>query len=590
MGGDGGSGNNAGDVLLNRSGAIETFGDGSYGIMAQSVGGGGGDGGAARSFSLFTRGGGGSSTNSKSESVNISVGGKGGSGNDGGSVTLTNIGDVTTHGADAYGIFAQSIGGGGGDGGAAHSSTDNLIPSSIPGLDDLVNKVISGDSESYQVVVGGDGLGAGNGGHVSVNQTGNITTLDDGSFGIFAQSVGGGGGTGGLGGLGDDGKLGIGGQGGSSGDGGEVDVHYSGNILTAGNASTAIFVQSVGGGGGVAGNVDRGLTDAGLDVGKGFAFGQDGGAGGNGGLVNVVSTGTIITGGNGADGIFAQSVGGGGGLVGNLGNNIPVVSFLTDFAGSVGNTGSGGDVNVTHTGFITTYGTNSTGIFAQSAGGTNGVGGNVNVTLTGSIYAHGVNSDGIFAQSGGGATVVTAPIPVGPQPDLAVHRDTSVNGNVFVTISTNSLVSGGSGNSVGVRFMDGVNNTLDNFGEVTTISGLAGTAVSGTSGNDYVNNYGSVVGSVDLGAGGNAFVNQAGAFLFAGSLINLGQGNTLDNSGVVSLGDLNNLQVATLNGNFLQTSNGALMVKLAAPTTYDTLNVNGNADLDGNLSVFRFNG
>ena len=48
-------------MLVDRSGDIgKTLGDGSCGIIAQSVGGGGGDGGAARrSFSLFTKGGGG---------------------------------------------------------------------------------------------------------------------------------------------------------------------------------------------------------------------------------------------------------------------------------------------------------------------------------------------------------------------------------------------------------------------------------------------------------------------------------------------------------------------------------------------------
>ncbi len=598
IGGDGGNGNNGGTVTLNRSGAIETFGDGSYGIMAQSVGGGGGDGGSARSFSLFTRGGGGSGggaeegTGSKSKSINISIGGDGGTNGSGGMVTLTNVGDITTHGADAYGIFAQSIGGGGGDGGATHSSTDDLIPTSIPGVDDVVNKVISGDSDSYQVVVGGKGGDSGDGHQVIVNDTGNITTWEPGSYGIFAQSVGGGGGAGGLGGLGNDGLLGIGGQGGSSGNGGEVDVTHVGDIVTFGDASTAIFVQSVGGGGGVAGNVDTGLTDDILNVGKGYAFGNDGGAGGNGGTVNVNSTGDITTGGNGADGIFAQSVGGGGGLVGDLGGNIISTTFLTDFAGSVGNVGSGGDVNVSHNGDITTYGTNSTGIFAQSAGGTNGVGGNVNVTLTGSIHANGVNSDGIYAQSGGGATVVTAPIPSGPQPqDVIISSDQPlVNGNVMVTVSSNSYVQGGTGNAVGVRFMDGVNNTLNNHGTVTTVGGLTGTAVSGTVGNDQINNFGWVVGSVDLGAGGNSFINEAHGYIFAGDHINLGAGNLLANEGTILLGDVNHLQTSTLNGDFLQTSNGLLLVKLASPTSYDVLNVNGNAWLDGNVSVSRFNG
>ncbi len=556
VGGGGGNGNNGGSVTLNRSGSIETSGDGSYGIVAQSIGGGGGDAGGARSFSLFTRGGGQSgailvgdgginltgggsggftvdeglggsggggsggfpiggrgddqSQGSSSKSINISVGGNGGGASFGGTVALTNVGDILTHGADAYGIFAQSVGGGGGSGGDAHSSTDNLIPIPIPGLDDLVNEAISTKADSYQVVVGGSAGSSGDGSQVIVNDTGNITTESDGSYGIFAQSVGGGGGVAGNGGIGKDGQLGIGGGGGAAGNGGEVDVLYNGDITTVGAGAAGIFAQSVGGGGGVAGNMDRGLKDLGLNVGKGFAFGRDGGSGGDGGVVNVTSTGNIVTGGNGADGIFAQSVGGGGGLVGNLGNDVPVLSYLTDFAGSVGGSGSGGDVTISHTGDIYTYGTNSTGIFAQSAGGTNGVGGTVHISLNGSVYANGVDADGIYAQSGGGATVVTAPIPpvVQAASFSATPADNSpVNGDVMVMIASNSVVQGGSGNSAGVRFLDGVNNTVENHGGITTVGGLNGMAVSGTGGNDIVNNYGVIIGSVDLGAGGQ-FVQQ----------------------------------------------------------------------------------
>ena len=49
-------------------------------------------------------------------------------------LAMTNVSNIMTVGADAYGIFAQSVGGGGGSGGNAHSSTDDLIPVSIPGI------------------------------------------------------------------------------------------------------------------------------------------------------------------------------------------------------------------------------------------------------------------------------------------------------------------------------------------------------------------------------------------------------------------------------------------------------------------------
>jgi uncharacterized protein with beta-barrel porin domain len=235
---------------------------------------------------------------------------------------------------------------------------------------------------------------------------------------------------------------------------------------------------------------------------------------------------------------------------------------------------------------ITTYGTNSTGIFAQSAGGTNGVGGAIHVTVTGSVIANGVDADGIFVQSGGGATVVTAPIPVAP---LIAPQAAPVNGDAYVLISSNSVVQGGTGNSAGVRFMDGVNNTLENHGMISTLNGAAGLAVSGTEGNDTVENFGVIFGSVDLGGGGNAFVNEPGALFASGSIINLGAGNQLGNAGTFALGDSATVVQAALTGNYLQTSNGSLQIKLASTSSYDVLSVSGSAALDGNLSVFRFN-
>ncbi len=582
IGGSGGNGNVGGSVVVDRAGDIITTNDGSYGIMAQSIGGGGGNAGGARSFSLFTRGGSQKGQTSSSKSINISIGGNGGTNGSGGTVAVTNSGNITTIGAGAYGVFAQSIGGGGGAGGDAHSSTDQLIPSLIPGLGTIVQQAVGTSSTSYQLVVGGSGGDSGNGSQVVVNQSGNVTTLGDGSYGIFAQSVGGGGGVAGNGEIGLKGQIGIGGSGGSAGDGGEVDVFFSGNMLTAGDSSAGIVAQSIGGGGGVAGNVDRGLANEGINIGKGFAFGGDGGSAGNGGTVNVASTGNITTGGNGADGIFAQSVGGGGGLLGDLGNGL--VGNFGDFAGSVGGSGNGGDVTVSETGAISTFGTNSTGIFAQSAGGTNGVGGNVSVTLHGSIFAEGMDSDGIFAQSGGGATIVSAPVP-----SSIARPNITATGNVTVTIDSNSIVEGGMGSAVGVRFMDGANNVLENHGTITTIGALNGMAISGIGGNNTIDNFGTIIGSVDLGTNGNTFNNMAGSTFLSGANVNIGAGNTLVNSGTMSVAAPATIQNTALTGNFQQSSDGSLLVGLAGPAAYDALNVNGTAELDGNLTAYLHN-
>jgi uncharacterized protein YhjY with autotransporter beta-barrel domain len=568
VGGAGGSGNNAGDVAIDRVGDITTFGDGSYGIAAESIGGGGGDGGGARSFSLFARRNGTNNTNTSSKSINISVGGNGAGASYGGQVLLTNLGNITTAGADAYGIFAQSIGGGGGAGGAAHTSTNDL---SIPGADLLNNKAVSTDATQYQIVVGGQGASGGDGSSVVVNQTGNVTTFGTGSYGIFAQSIGDGGGVGGAGAVADttNASIAIGGAGGASGNGGAVTVTVNGNLFTAGDGAAAIFAQSVGGGGGVAGNIDTGLTNSAQSTGKGFAYEQSGGSGGTGSNVTVNSKGNITTMGNGAYGIFAQSIGGGGGLTGGLGtNNLPLIGSILNFAGSVGGAGNGGNVTVTHTGIISTYGNNSTAIFAQSQGGSNGTGGAVSVTLNGSIFANGAGADGIYAQSGGGSN--------------------SAFGNATVTISSNSIVQGGTGNSAGVRLMDGDTNTLQNYGLVTSLNGLGGTNLVGTGGSDIINNSGITVGSIDLGGGTNFFNNTTNGGVMAGSAIMLGGTNLFANAGILAFGDTNTITRTLLTGNFVQSSNGSTQVKLASSTSYDALTTAGTAALDGNLSVFRY--
>ncbi len=94
-------------------------------------------------------------------------------------VTVKNDGQILTSGANAIGIFAQSVGGGGGSGGFAGGLS-------------------VGSSGSIANTVGGAAAGAGNGDQVTVSNTGLVRTLGANAVGVLAQSIGGGGGNGGF--------------------------------------------------------------------------------------------------------------------------------------------------------------------------------------------------------------------------------------------------------------------------------------------------------------------------------------------------------------------------------------------------------
>ena len=320
IGGTGASGGLGGQVTFTNGSSLRTIGEQSYGALLQSVGGGGGNGGAGNTYSaglLF--------------SASVAVGGSSGTGGAGGTVSATNTGTISTVGPDAIGLLAQSIGGGGGNAGSA------LAKSLAFGL--------SGEPEiptiSATVSIGGSGTAPGAGGSVIViNDVGTIATQGNGAIGILAQSVGGGGGNGG------DStaqahsveaasptltmSVTIGGKGAGGGDGGSVYVTNEclncsapgAWITTVGNNATGILAQSIGGGGGNGGTGNTGVGspnlggDTGTSVGITYVMGGNGGKGGNGGSVAVLNADAysfITTAGSGSQGILAQSIGGGGG-------------------------------------------------------------------------------------------------------------------------------------------------------------------------------------------------------------------------------------------------------------------------------------
>ncbi|MEP9375285.1 hypothetical protein ABLE91_01130 [Aquabacter sp. CN5-332] len=343
-------------------------------------------------------------------SINVSIGGSGGDGGAGGDLEITNAGKLFTEGNISYGVFAQSIGGGGGAGGGGATSGSN--------------------SYNIGVSIGGTGAKGGAGGIAMVTNSDTIETGGGGSFGIIAQSIGGGGGVGGGAANTDavasvSAIVNLGGRTEALSKGGDAIVKNSGKIITAGQEAHAIVAQSVGGGGGayfldrkspvsadllVTSQAELDALNAANDVLKDLglgAIGDDASAGrdgnsilppltasvnigggarsgsegegkneGNGGAVSVVHSGTIQTTGLGAMGIFAQSIGGGGGFGAHA---LPASEIIrnTVLGGSSGTKGDGGTVKVEFAkgAKITTSGAGASGVFAQSIGGGGGYAG-----------------------------------------------------------------------------------------------------------------------------------------------------------------------------------------------------------------------
>src|SRR5690606_23622295 len=131
--------------------------------------------------------------------------------------------------------------------------------------------------------------------------------------------------------------LGVGQTGGSGGKGGYVKANIDGAIRTRGGDAGGVLLQSIGGGGGLAGSIGgdsssnpildrigkakntvaRGTDEEGGGYGFGVDIGGRGGSGGTGGQIDIDFAGKIATAGDWADGLVAQSIGGGGGAGGS---------------------------------------------------------------------------------------------------------------------------------------------------------------------------------------------------------------------------------------------------------------------------------
>lgn len=389
VGGKGGPGGTAGKVDITSATWIETGGDTSSGLIAQSIAGGGGNGGAALTGNVTI-------TDEARGSLGggTAVGGGGGSGHKGGTVDLASSGAISTRGDISHAIVVQSVGGGGGNGGSASTLTFTLsAPADLEKKNTTVN---------LETAIGGSGGGGNHGGTVSATNTAAISTAGDHSSGMLIQSVGGGGGAGGnvasLSGA--AGKsvtsigVDIGGKAGAAGDGGDITARNSGTIATTGNSSIGVLLQSVGGGGGHGGNAARLAAGAGSRVRNlNAVVGGSGGAGGNGGSSAstkqvFTNSGAITTRGHRSAAVVVQSIGGGGGAGGDvltrtatLGarntdhgrHSVTSGTTTLTMGGGGGSGGNGLAVSIVNDGNATTHGANAHGLVGQSIGGGGGM-------------------------------------------------------------------------------------------------------------------------------------------------------------------------------------------------------------------------
>ena len=581
LGATGGSGGDGGPVTvwLFPDSAVTTWGSSAIGVIAQSIGGGGGTSqGGSYSF--------GASLGSVTPKVKIAVGTQGGAGGTGGDVTVNAQAPITTHGGDAEGVLAQSIGGGGGLGGSAGSdgSSDNPIVEATQvrqAISDIMNGSAPWDG-TFTLALGGSGGSGNTGGDVAVNLSSTIDTSGDWASGIVAQSVGGGGGKGGTAAATGTGgraaitinlNVAVGGTGGQGGDGGSVAIGLSsGSIATAGYAASGVIGQSIGGGGGMGADGSdfaAGILSAGIGASSG------GGAAGNGGNVTLTTTdaNSIETTGEAADGVVLQSVGGGGGIAGAGSSfNVSVTreqtpSTTLTAGGGAGSSGAGGAVTFNDQGTIAiaTKGNNAFGILAQSVGGGGGI---VNISQAETRYTAltttiGGNNAGGEPNNNGGTVNVN--LNAG---SMITTTGTGADGIVAQSV-------GGGGGIVGLPGIAPVLTTTTPTGYMQGSSGNGGSVTVGNDAAITVTGAGAIgILAQSVGSGGGLMVESDGDTVFAGSptaglsgSAGYGDAVTVTTSGRVMASGANGIGIFAQSTGHTASEDGPISVTVGAAVT-----------------------
>lgn len=592
IGGSGGSGGAGGAVKIINGGHVETREVGSFGLLAQSVGGGGGlAGGSANTDAVGT------------VTAAINVGGSGNSWSSGGEVNVANSGKIRTYGKEAHGLVAQSIGGGGGA-----YFMDRKSPMSVANIAasaaeqevlELANSLLTdfglgtlgqtsgGKNEadwssvipplSINANLGGRGTKGGDGGVVRITHSGGIETSGVGAIGLFAQSIGAGGGFGA-----DASEFGtasrttvLGASGGSRGKGGDIHIKFGGkaSITTTGDGAIGVFAQSIGGGGGYAGSGTGAWSIRKPEVGYKtvlqeilfpkhlFAWPESV----DGGNVNVnmqdkQSRIDIKTSGERAHGVFVQSLGGGGGYgyTLNRGSDPRASDAATRFPESVSDFGARDGVPWK--------------IDGKYAENVEGRGGHVTIETVGDIVATGRNAYGIFVQNG--VQKVDGSI------DITRSRPAHYN-----LIRHTGVLQGGSGDGAAIRVDGGRATVILEAG--SQVSALSGKAILGYGAPMTISNRGQLSGGVDIAddGGGSRFTNEAGGVYDTGgsralvfgygegllSRINLGADGVFNNTGALEIGGVGTLGKAWFSDQTRLELGGVLNVDVDQPAALNTV-------------------
>jgi hypothetical protein len=621
LGGVGGPGGSAGLVTVtqNRGHAIQTYGSGSRGIVAQSIGGGGG---TSQGGTLYLAGG----VEGYDGRLTVGVGMTGGSGGDSGGVTATTAGTIVTTGGDADGVLLQAIGGGGGLGGSLGAdASSHAILDRIGLFEDNKNRLGDGGAYTLTVDVGGHGGSGGHGGTINLDHIGQIDTSGDWADGIVAQSIGGGGGAGGSSSASGSKvtatiAVSVGGKGGSGGNGGEIDVNFDGSdynhVNTAGYSANAVVLQSIGGGGGTGGD---GSDKSSGTITVGGSAGGTGGTAGDGGTINVKSASwlTAQTKGDDSIGILAQSIGGGGGIggAGNSSGQAEVDSYdiAVVVGGQGGVSGDGGTIGLSTGTAMNTYGDRAYGILAQSIGGGGGIGGagsadnlasvvlggqggvsgngssvSLDIAAGSSLNTRGAGAHAIVAQSIGGGGGIGGDASGGilsTSPIMNAPGGNSGNGNlVDVTVDANITTSGanafgilaqsiggggGFGGDQSGGFAGNTSSNADGTGSTVTVSQTGTINATGA-------------GSVGIFAQSQGTIDQQAVTVNVNGAVAGGSGDL--GAGIWIAAGKNNVVTVSTGGSVSAASGTAIRFDGDASTSYGSLlTVNNSGTITGNM-------
>ncbi|MDN2581716.1 autotransporter outer membrane beta-barrel domain-containing protein [Aquibium sp. ELW1220] len=157
-------------------------------------------------------------------------------------------------------------------------------------------------------------------------------------------------------------------------------------------------------------------------------------------------------------------------------------------------------------------------------------------------------------------------------------------GAMTVTVGEDASVTGTTGNAA-VRFVDGLDLQLTNYGSISNTGGINQYAVVSAQNDTTVDNFGTISGNVLLGPWNNVFNNYEGGLFDMGGTVNIASG-TLTNWGTLSPGGDDNVFTSALTGILVNDATGTLLFDVDMDNdTADRITVSDTASVDGDLQL-----